>query len=349
MRIACLFLPGFPLQVLVRSAPHLQGTSFAVVAAGRIVAASRRATEAGAAVGMTAARARAVAPEAALLSAARGDEATRALVEAARGLSMTVDGETEGVVYLLVPPRAQGFGDKLLSLAARMGFIGRVGIADNRFTAWAATQATPHVRVRQVPAGAARSFLAELPLSLLPLSAEVRRILGHGGVATIGDFAALPPPSLGGSASLRPPSGGPRRQSAPPRGALGALALARGEDATPLEATPAGGTLRETMALEKPVADGEALSFVMRPVAERVAARLVGRGLGATRVAVRLGTHEIIVTTPPTQSPRALLDAVRAALATAEPVTSVEMEVLAEGEVERRELELFRSSSMIGS
>ena len=348
MRIGCLFLPGFPLQVLVRSAPHLQGTSFAVVAAGRIVAASRRATEAGAAVGMTAARARAACPSAALLSAARGDEAMRALVEAARGLSMTVDGETEGVLYVMVPPRAHGFGDKLLSLAARMGFVGRVGIADNRFAAWAATQSPPHVRVRQVPAGGARSFLAELPLSLLPLSPEVRRMLGHGGVVTIGDFAALPPPSLGGSASLRPPSGEPRR--GPPRnGRLGAYALARGEDATPLEATAAGGPLREAMALERPVADGEALSFVMRPVAERVAARLVGRGLGATRVAVRLGTLEIIVTTPPTQSPRALLDAVRAALATTDPVASVEMEVLAEGEVERQELELFRSGIMIGS
>ena len=130
MRIGCLFLPGFPLQVLVRSAPHLQGTSFAVVAAGRIVAASRRATEAGAAVGMTAARARAAWPSAALLSAERGDEAMRALVEAARGLSMTVDGETEGVLYVMVPPRAHGFGDKLLSLAARMGFVGRVGIAE---------------------------------------------------------------------------------------------------------------------------------------------------------------------------------------------------------------------------
>src|SRR5262245_14011287 len=294
MRIACLMLPGFALQVLVRSAPHLQGTSFAVVAGGRIVAASRRAAEAGVTPGMTAAQARAVAPDAAILPAARGDEAMRALVEAARGLSMTVDGETEGVVYALVPPRAMGFGDKLLSLAARMGFVGRVGIADNRFTAWAATQATPHVRVRQVPAGTARSFLAELPLSLLPLSPEVQRMLGHGGVTTIGDFAALPPPSVR-------------------NGRLGALALARGEDATPLEATPIGGPVRETMSLETPVSDGEALSFVLRPVAERVAARLQGRGLGATRVAVRLGPHQILVTTAPTQSPRALLDAVRSA------------------------------------
>ncbi len=252
---------------------------------------------------------------------------------------MTVDGQTEGVLYVAVPPRAHGFGDKLLSLAARMGFVGRVGIADNRFCAWAATQATPHVRVRQVPAGGARAFLAELPLSLLPLSADLRRMLGHGGVMTIGDFAALPPPSLGASASLRPRDAG--------RG--GAHALARGEDPTPLDATDIGGPLVETMVLEKPVTDAEALSFVLRPVAERIAARLVGRGLGVTRLAIRLGTTAVMVSLAPTQSPRVLLDAVRGALDGAMPVSTISLEVLAEAEVEHQALELFRTGSMIGS
>src|SRR6266581_2862785 len=127
MRIACLTLPGFPLQVAVRAAPHLQGTTFAVLGGGRVVAASRRAADAGVAVGTTAAQARAATAALTLVPAGRPDEAMRSL----------------GEVYALVPPRAAGFGDKLGRLAARMGFVGRVGIADNRFTAWAATQATP--------------------------------------------------------------------------------------------------------------------------------------------------------------------------------------------------------------
>ncbi len=332
MRIACLHLPGFPLQVAVRATPHLMGTAFAVVGSGKVVAASRRAAEAGVTVGMTAAQARAATVDLSLVPAGRLEDAMRSLGEAALELSMTVDAESPGALYVLVPPRAAGFGDKLARLAARMGFVGRVGIADNRFTAWAATQATPHALVRQVPAGGSAAFLAPLPLSLLPLDPDVRRMLGHLGVTTLGDFAALPPPSVGRG------------------GRAGALALARGADATPLEALVPAGTVRETLALETPLGDPEALSFVLRPLAERIAARLGGRGVGATRLAVRLGPEEIVVDVPPTRSSRAILDAVRGCLRASRAISELTIEVVAEGEVEPAELELFQPrGSIIGS
>jgi protein ImuB len=334
MRIACLHLPGFPVQVAVRATHRLQGTAFAVVGAGRVVGASRRAAEAGVAVGMTAAQARAAAVELTLVPAGApaAEEAMRALGEAALALSMTVDAETPGALYALVPPRAAGFGEKLLRLATRMGFVGRVGVADNRFTAWAATQATPHARTRVVPAGGSAAFLAPLPLTLLPLDPDVRRMLGHLGVTTIGDFAALPSPSVGRG------------------GRAGALALARGVDATPLEALVPAGTVRESLSLDAPIGDAEALAFVLRPLADRVAARLEGRGAGAARLRLRLGGEELIVATEPTRSARAILDAVRAGLRPRSPVAEVGIEVLEEGEVEPAERELFEPrGGIIGS
>ena len=41
------------------------------------------------------------------------------------------------------------------------------------------------------------AFLAPLPLELLPLEDEVRQMLHTLGIHTLGDFAALPPPSVG--------------------------------------------------------------------------------------------------------------------------------------------------------
>ena len=63
LRIAGLYLPGFLLQVHVRSAPHLMGSAFAIVAVGdrevpRILSASRHALEAGVRPGMTVTQAR---------------------------------------------------------------------------------------------------------------------------------------------------------------------------------------------------------------------------------------------------------------------------------------------------
>src|SRR5262249_13940645 len=98
MRIACLYLPGFLLQVHARAAAFLVGTSFAVVGTRerdvpRVLAASRRALDAGVRPGMTVTQARAVSADVRLVDATPAEylEARHALGEAALGLSVTVD------------------------------------------------------------------------------------------------------------------------------------------------------------------------------------------------------------------------------------------------------------------
>jgi protein ImuB len=344
MRTACLHVPGFLLQAHARALPGLQGTAFAVLSCvehqvPRLVACSRRAREAGLRAGLTATQARAVASDVRLLD---GDPAAyaaamQALGEAALALSVTVDIETQGSVFARVPPgpgKAGAWGEKLLDAAARVGFQGRVGIADDRFTSWAATQVVPRARVRVVPAGGSAALLAPLGLELLPLDADVRHMLELLGVRTLGDFAALPPPSVG------------RRWA---QDSVDAQALARGEDRTPLRAFHPREPVREAIELDAPVVELEPLAFVLRPLAERAVARLSGRGRAVARLAVRLSgegktTEVLVAPTQPTTSTRTLVDLARTHLAerTLEhPVAAVEMIVVEEGDAAPGTLELF--------
>src|SRR5262245_11173690 len=106
MRFACLYVPGFAVQVHARQTPSLLGTAFAVVSSGenevpRVTACSRAAREAGLRVGLTATQARAVASGVTLVDAAPRAyaQAMQALGEAALGLSVTVDIRTQGSVF----------------------------------------------------------------------------------------------------------------------------------------------------------------------------------------------------------------------------------------------------------
>ncbi|HLU67081.1 MAG TPA: hypothetical protein VKZ63_12435, partial [Kofleriaceae bacterium] len=66
-----------------------------------------------------------------------------------------------------------------------------------------------------------------LPIDLLPLREEIRRLLEAAGVRTLGEFAALPPPSVG-----RPAGGVDYRELARGKGPAG-LGTARRDGAAP--------------------------------------------------------------------------------------------------------------------
>ena len=245
MRIACLHLPGFPLQVAARDragrpwAAAAPGAAealppLAVLGPGpapRILCCSRRAHEAGVRPGMSPAAARALLPglEIAPATPVRWREALAALAGDLAALAPALDLDDTGgepaasaSLHLAVPAgvSSQRFARRLLAEAERHGLRARVGVAADRFTAWAAAR-TASEPVTIVPRGESAAFLAPLPLELLPLHPEVRAILRSAGVRTLGQFAALPPPSV----SPRPAGHGP---------AVDYRALARGEGPTRL-------------------------------------------------------------------------------------------------------------------
>jgi len=105
-RLACVFVPLFPLAARLRSEPDLKGEAVVVVEgngnAARVLTASRKARLSGIEAGMTLPQARALLPR----LAARGRDAEseraaqEALLEIADGFSPRVEDGGDGVVYL---------------------------------------------------------------------------------------------------------------------------------------------------------------------------------------------------------------------------------------------------------
>jgi len=318
MRIACVHIPQFALQSLSRIDPSLRGAAVAVVGAGHepaagvqpqralhspiVVACSRAARALGVRLGMTAGAARFVSPELHVVAADAQleRETVRAIADALLGVSAVVDtggrvaaGGTHLAMYCEVPSKTRGttFGERLLALLDTFGLAARVGIADDRFTAWVAaahggvgasavadgTRRGQHGAagprdergVVSVPRGGSAAFLAPCPLSLLAITPEVQHMLEALGVRTLGEFAALPAPSVS-----RPLEADYQ-------------ALARGDSGNTLRPYAPEAPIREELVV------GHAGSLfggatAVAALAERVGLRLQGRARRAARFEVTI-------------------------------------------------------------
>jgi protein ImuB len=354
MRIACVYLPSFPLQAHVRRAPHVAGRPVAVASETEhpvVIACSRAAHDAGVRTGQMITRARALCDDLVVrtASAAVDRQAAEAIADALRSLSTTVDLGADAdsraphrSIFLYVPTGTRGdsFGHRVLTTLARQGFRGRVGIADDRFAAWAAAATARGSRLEDpdghspfaqtcisVPRGGSAAFLAPMPIGLLPLDPDVLAMLRSLGIVSLGDFAELPPPSIG------------RRWDE--RG-VDLRSLAGGDDPTSLTDVAPRGPVREQVEIERPIAEVEPLTFMLRPLLDRICDRLRGRGCAADRLVVRLlsdtGTDAIALTPErPTLSGRELVDLARAALGRCRlrsPVIALEIAVTDEAELD---------------
>jgi nucleotidyltransferase/DNA polymerase involved in DNA repair len=329
MRIACIHIPQFALQSATRTDPALRGAAVAVVSGvepGReaagvlhapiVLACSRAAWGRGVRIGMTATAARGLAPDIEIVTAnpANERETVRAIADALLGVSPTVDaggrvgaGGAHLAMYAEVPAKTRGaaFGERLLELVDELGLTARIGIADDRFTAWvaAAHGGAEERGVIAVPRGGSAAFLAPRPLSLLAISPEVQHMLEALGVRTLGEFAALPAPSV-----ARPLEADYQ-------------ALARGESDARLRPYTPEAPIREEVAVSADnVLDlqdllpaneqSRGLSFAaaVALVSRRIGLRLAGRGRAAVRLEItaisRDGSREVPVTLD-----RALADA----------------------------------------
>lgn len=299
MRIACVHVPQFALQSLGRIDPSLRGAAVAVVGAGHdpatgarpsialhspiVLACSRAAWALGVRLGMTASAARFASPELRVVAADSGVErdTVRAIADTLLGAAVVVDsGGRVGAsgahraMYCEVPSKVRGttFGNRLLDLLDGVGIAARVGIADDRFTAWVAAAhgadgggAREDRGVVSVPRGGSAAFLAPRPLSLLAITPEVQHMLEALGVRTLGEFAALPAPSVS-----RPLEADYQ-------------ALARGDSGCALRPYAPDASIREEIVVG---AAGGLFSgaSALETLAERVSLRLTGRGRSAARV-----------------------------------------------------------------
>lgn len=330
MRIACVYAPHIPLQALVRRRPELRRQAVAVVSGGpasTIVACSRSAHILGVRVGMSALAARQLSEELQLLTRDPSAELQleAALVEALYGTSSRVEAEElrrggpspaprrlgaegpawqgHGAIFAQVPTGMRGatFGNRVLEIAGSLDLSVRVGIADDRFTAWVAARhvgALEESPVVAIPRGGSAAFLAPQPLSLLDISPEVQQMLAALGVRTLGEFARLPAPSVA------------RRWD------VDLQALARGEGGAELVPVP---LVTLPLCEEVAVSEDFGLGVAVAALAERIALRLAGRGGVATAMEITShGAHGAESATlwlvPPLQDADALADRIGRAL-----------------------------------
>lgn len=308
MRIACVYLPSFALQAHIRQAPYRAGRPFAVLHKGgvsginRILVCSKAAWEMGLRPGMSATKSLRLAPAVEYIAAEPElyRRAFRALAESFLTLSLCVDIGDEAssdeatqlttphmAMYIQVPKHSRGdsFGNKILSQLDKQGYRARVGIADNRFTAWVAAR-SPHEKksdelfadeCRTISQGGNGAFLAPKSIDLLGLDDDVQHMLETLGIKTLGDFAELPPPTHG------------HRWV---REGVDFRRLAQGEGPTFLHGFAPSGVLSEGMKFEEGITDVQALTFSLRPLSDRACDRLQGRGMAAAHMSLRLYSDE---------------------------------------------------------
>lgn len=324
MRIACVHVPQFALQTLTRIDPSLRGAAVAVVGAGGVApsslavgtraalytpvvqACSRAAWALGVRIGMTATAANGLAPGQLRVVAAEPAlerETVRAIADALLAAAPSNSGSTTIVdaggrvgaggahlaMYCSVPSKTRGasFGEQLVELLAEMGLTARIGIADDRFTAWvaAAHAGAPGEEsgVVTVPRGGSAAFLAPRPLSLLSISPEVQHMLEALGVRTLGEFAALPAPSAASRASSIEAD---------------YRALARGESGQTLRPYAPEAPIREDVV----IGPGTSTSSAIASLARRTSMRLTGRSRGASALELVLsfsrGEDQVIAIAP---------------------------------------------------
>ena len=161
--------------------------------------------------------------------------------------------------------------ERAVALAAGLGLRCRAAVASGRAPARALAR---HSRApTPVAPDAGAAALAGLPISALELPAPLAGRLAALGLREVGDLAQLPAEALAhrfGAAGLA------------------AWRLAHGDDPSPLVPHVPRRLPEEHLELEAPVESSEPLLFGLKRLCDRLAARLAGRGLGATRLALVL-------------------------------------------------------------
>lgn len=345
MRLACLYVPDFPLAAVVRVQPELRDEPVVAVDGSgpraRVLAVSAAAVRQGVTAGLTVAQASAIAARlvvrpvtADILRAAQA-----ALCDAASSFSPRFEDAGPGIVYvdldglgLLYESESQ-LANAMARRVLRLGFDAQVGVASSKVAALLAARHGGGVRV--VPAGEEWSFLAPVPVVLLAPDAELAETLRFWGIRTIGDLAALPARAIGTRLG--------------PRG-VQLVRRARGEDDTPLVPRELPVQFEEQVDFEYGIETLEPCLFVLRGLLDRLTARLEMRGLvcGDLRLGLRLATGARDDRTVPVAAPsndvKALLALVRVHFEAHPPPAAIEaLRVAAVPErLRAAQLDLFR-------
>ena len=284
MGFACVYIPDFLVQAVVRSQPSLGERALAplVLISGApplwsVVAANPAAFEAGIQLGMTKAQvAQFGTVQICMRSEAQEQAAHAALLDAAWSVSPRVEDTALDTVVLDLEGLSALFGvdeniaRELARRVAAIGLAARVAVAANMEVAIHAARGFPGITI--IPEGEERRRLGALRVGVLTTEAETLEILERWGVETLQALAALPVLQL----SERLGQEGVRLSELARRLRQRALVLAQ-----------ASSIFAEEMELDDAVEELEPLSFLLGRLLDQLCARLEARALAVRAVRVR--------------------------------------------------------------
>jgi len=294
MVFACVYIPDFLVQAVMRGQPSLGVGALALIGGApplwSVVAANPAAFAMGIQLGMTKAqvaqfgnvvgardtRARPSNVQICMRSEAQEHAAHAALLDAAWSVSPRMEDTAPDTVVLDLEGLASLLGtdeniaQELSRRVAAIGLAARVAIAANVEVAIHAARGFPGITI--IPAGQERQRLGILPVGVLTTQTETLEIFERWGVETLRALAALPVLQL----SERLGQEGVRLSE-----------LARGVRQRSLVEAQASSTFTEELELDDAVEELEPLSFLLGRLLDQLCARLEARALAVRAVRIR--------------------------------------------------------------
>jgi protein ImuB len=281
MAFACIYIPDFLVQSVVRAEPVFRDGPLALISGTpplwSVVAANPSALAAGIQLGMTKSQATEFGDiQIRQRSESQEKAAHAALLDAAWSISPRVEDTAPDTLVLDLDGLNTLFGaDETIAreLAGRvssMGLVPRMAVASNIEVAIHAARGFPGIT--SIPAGEERRRLGALPVGVLTTEAETLDILERWGVETLQALAALPVLQL----SERLGQEGVRLSE-----------LARGVRQRSLVLAQPSCNFLEEMELDDAVEELEPLSFLLGRLLDQLCARLEARALAIRAVRMR--------------------------------------------------------------
>lgn len=205
-RMACVSIPAFELQLLIRHHPEWQEVPAVVITEakplGRVVAANRAAIKSGVRPDMRYAQALSLRPDlqAAVILAQEREEAREELQRLLYEFSPAVEAAqfTHASLFWLdlrglsrLYSSCSAWGTELLEAVKLSGFIGACSVGFSRLGTFAAARRPGEVLVFETAAEEAR-FTRGTPVRNLPIAPFVKERLTHLGIERVEEFLKLP-------------------------------------------------------------------------------------------------------------------------------------------------------------
>jgi len=292
MPFACIFVPDFPVEALLRAEPELRGQSVAVLAGKpplqKVFAVNESARRAGVELGMTKLQVEACSD---LMLRARSllqeETAHAALFDCAQSFSPRVEDTACDTIVLDVAGLEKLFGllpeiaRNLAQRACDLGLEANVAMASNPDVAVLAARGFSGVNV--IVEGREAEQLANLPVEVLfadaadpnakEEAAQLLETLRRWGIRNLRDMAELPTVALSERLGQR---------------GLHLQQLARGAASRALVPAEPPLIFEETIELENPLVLLEPMAFLLHRLLEQLCARLSARALATQELQLEL-------------------------------------------------------------